>query len=42
MACIFYGLTGSDVRGLACECALKYNLKIPDNWHDANKFTGKD
>lgn len=38
---IFYGLSPSDVRGLAYECAVKYNRKIPDSWYK-NKLAGKD
>lgn len=38
---IFYGLTPKDVRTLAYNCAMKFNIKSPDNWHE-NKMAGKD
>ncbi|KAJ8734534.1 hypothetical protein PYW08_013784 [Mythimna loreyi] len=41
LAQIFHGVGPKDVRRLAYECAVKYNLKIPEIWH-TNKMAGKD
>ncbi|XP_026762195.2 uncharacterized protein LOC131843013 [Achroia grisella] len=41
LAQIFHGIGPKDVRRLAYECAVKYNLKIPEVWH-TNKMAGKD
>lgn len=41
VASIYYGLTPTDVRRLAYECAVKYGRKFPESWH-TNKMAGKD
>lgn len=41
MASIFYGYSPKDVRRLAYECAVKYNIKIPATW-TTNKMAGKE
>lgn len=38
---IYYGLMPKDVRKLAYDCALKYNISMPKSWH-ANKEAGVD
>jgi len=38
---IYYGLTPKDVRQLAFACALKYNVIMPQSWHN-NKEAGVD
>lgn len=41
MSAIFYGLSPKDVRHLAYQCAVKYNIKIPQTW-TTNKMAGKE
>lgn len=38
---IYFGLTPKEVRKLAYECALKYDIKFPDSWKQ-NKMAGED
>lgn len=40
-ASIYFGLSPGDVRKLAYECALLYELQIPGSWNE-NKRAGRD
>ena len=41
LAQMFHGLGPKDVRRLAYECAVQYNVNIPESWRQ-NKMAGKD
>ena len=41
MASIFCGYPPKDVRCLVYECAVQYEIKIPESWTE-NKMAGKE
>lgn len=41
LAQIFHGIGPKEVRRMAYDCAIKYKITLPDNWH-TNKMAGKD
>ena len=47
MSAIYFGLSPTEVRTLAYQCAVTYNIKVPNSWQKNEEpgpgwFTGKE